>query len=75
MAFPTVPGEAAALHPLMAWWGVLYALSMLTRFQPAEWTALIDVNKSHHATVVEFVLDAALAAVSDLLDEAVDFVS
>ncbi len=69
MAFPTVAGEAAALHPLMAWWGVLYALSMLTRYQPAEWTALIDVNNSQHATAVEFVLDAALAAVPDLLDE------
>lgn len=75
MAFPTVAGEAAALHPLMAWWGVLYALSMLTRYQPAEWTALIDVNKSQHATAVEFVLDAALAAVPDLLDEAIDLVA
>lgn len=55
--------------------GVLYALSMLTGYHPAEWTALIDVNKSHHATAVEFVLDAALAAVPDLLDEAVEFVS
>ncbi len=75
MAFPTVAGEAAVLHPLMVWWAVLYALSMLTRYQPAEWTALIDVNRSQHATAVEFVLDAALAAVPDLLDEAIDFVS
>jgi len=48
---------------------------MLTRYQPAEWTALIDVNNSQHASAVEFVLDAALAAVLNLLDDAVDFVS
>jgi len=75
MAFPTVAESTLPLHPLMVWWGVLYALSMLTRYQPAEWTALIDVDRSEQATAVEFVLEAALAAVPDLLDEAIELVS
>lgn len=36
MAFPVVEGQAAPLHPLMVWWAVLYALSMLTRYHPAQ---------------------------------------
>ena len=32
MAFPTLaPDRTQTMHPLMAWWTVLYALSMLTR--------------------------------------------
>lgn len=50
-------------------------LSMLTRYQPAQWTALIDVNRSERATALEFVLDVALAAVPDLVDEAIELVS
>ncbi len=74
-AFPTVGKAAAPLHPLMAWWAVLYALSMLTRYQPSQWTKLIDVNQCEQATAIEFVLDAALAAVPDLIGEAIDLVA
>lgn len=59
----------------MAWWGVLYALSMMTRYQPAEWTTLIDVNRTEQATAIEFVLDTALDAAPDLVDEAIDLVA
>jgi hypothetical protein len=75
LVFPAAEGQGAPLHPLMVWWAVLYALSMLTRYQPAEWTKLVDVNRSEQATAVEFVLDAALDVVPDLLDEAIDLVS
>ena len=34
MAFSAAEGQAAPLHPLMVWWAVLYALSMLTRYHP-----------------------------------------
>lgn len=60
-----------ALHPLSAWWLVLYTLSMTTRYQPAGWTKLIDINNSSDATVIEYVLDAALDAVPDLIDESI----
>lgn len=75
MAFPTLAEETTPLHPLMAWWAVLYTLSMATRYDPAQWTALINIDRTQQATAIEFVLDTALAAVPDLLDEAIDFVS
>ena len=67
---PTIAGSDQVLHPLMVWWQVLYALSMLTRYEPARWTKMIDVDSSAHAVAIEYVLDTALAAVPDLLDEA-----
>ena len=71
LVFPSVAGMSEALHPLMAWWIVLYALSMITRYHPAEWTRLIDVDHSAQATVIEFVLDAGLDAVPDLIEAAI----
>lgn len=44
--FPSVGPTGASLHPLMTWWSLLYALSMLARYQPAEWAKYIDVNES-----------------------------
>lgn len=77
MAYPTLTDDVDALpvHPLMSWWMVLFAMSMLTRYQPDQWTQMIDVNRSEHATAVEFVLETALASVPDLVDEAIDQVS
>lgn len=69
--FPPVAGMTQTLRPLMAWWIVLYALSMVTRYHPAEWTRLIDVDRSPQATIIEFVLDAALEAVPDLIEAAI----
>lgn len=51
---------------------MLFSLSMLTRYQPDVWTEMIDVNRSAQATAIEFVLDAALSAVPDLIDEVID---
>lgn len=51
---------------------VLFSLSMLTRYQPDVWTVMIDVNRSPHATAIEHVLETALSAVPDLIDEAID---
>lgn len=75
MLFPAIAGESAARHPLMLWWAVLHALSMLTRYSPAQWSAAIDVDASPSATDVEFILEAALAAVPDLIDETLGQVS
>lgn len=74
-AFPTLEGETQTIHPLMAWWMVLYALSMLTRYHPDLWTKMIDVNSSEDATAIEFVLETALSAVPDLLDETINAVA
>lgn len=37
------------LHPMMIWWTVLYVLSMLTRYRPATWTDLVNVDRSPFA--------------------------
>lgn len=70
-AFPVLPGRAEPFHPLMVWFSVLYGLSMLTRYVPDHWTRLVDVNQCAQATAIEFVLDTALDAVPDLVDEAI----
>jgi len=77
LAYPTLEADPAGLpvHPLMAWWMVLYAMSMLTRYQPVRWTEMIDVNRSEHATAIEYVLEAGVLAVPDLIDEAIVLVS
>lgn len=51
------------LDPLLAWWVMLYALSMLARYRPIEWTRAIDVDKSPLAVWLEQLLDKALDAV------------
>jgi hypothetical protein len=44
--FPAFGETGRSLHPLMAWWAVLFALSMLARYQPAEWAAHTDVDQA-----------------------------
>jgi hypothetical protein len=50
---PTVAGYDRPLHPLLAWWAVLFCLSMLARYQPGEWVSHIDVNTSPYAVALE----------------------
>jgi hypothetical protein len=68
-------GHGIRLHPLMAWWAVLYTLSMLARYQPAEWAAHINIDASRHATTVETLLKRALVIVPALIAEAIDQVA
>ena len=76
MAFPTIAADrTTAVHPLMAWWSVLFALSMLTRYAPSDWTRLTDIDRTPQATAIEFVLDRAVDAIPDLVDEAIAAVS
>lgn len=64
---PASSGGASTMHPLMAWWAVLYALSMLARYHPQAWTALTNVDASEHAVPIGYLLDVAQDAVPDLL--------
>jgi hypothetical protein len=65
----------SSLHPLMAWWAVLFALSMLARYQPAEWAAHINVDGSRHAVQLEGILRRAIDVVPRLIVEAIDQVA
>ncbi|MFB8203124.1 YaaC family protein [Kitasatospora purpeofusca] len=72
---PAVAGAPRGIHPLMAWWAVLHALSMLARYQPAQWDQHTDVDSSRYAVPIEGVLTAAIDVVPRLVGEAIDEVS
>lgn len=74
--FPALGSTGKSIHPLMAWWVVMHALSMLARYQPAEWARrCTDVDTSTCAVAVEQLLDTALQAVPDLVLQAIHEVS
>ncbi len=66
---PRAGDSARALRPLMSWWSVLYALSMLARYAPSKWTETLSLADSHIASRIEFLLDSAIDAVPELLWE------
>jgi hypothetical protein len=66
--FPAVAGQQ--VHPLMAWWAVLYTLSMLARYEPERWVSIVDVDHSEWATPLEHLLDHALDAVPEVICQA-----
>ena len=68
---PAADPVSRSLHPLMAWWAVLYTLSMLARYQPAEWAAHINIDSSRHAVAVESLLKRAISTVPALIAEAI----
>jgi len=69
--FPSIGGDTQALHPLLAWWAILFALSMLARYQPDTWTYYLDVDKCAYAVPLEALLDRALATCPELLLHAI----
>jgi hypothetical protein len=73
--FPALGASGRSLHPLMAWWAVLHTLSMLARYQPAEWAEHINVDNSRHAVPLESILKRAIDIVPRLIAETIDQVS
>jgi hypothetical protein len=67
--FPAVTGEGKTMHPLMAWWAVLFVLSMLARYEPARWGAHIAVDSSRHAVTLERILGRAREVVPQVVAE------
>lgn len=61
----------ALLAPLMTWWVLLYGFSMLARYHPDAWVAMLDIDRNPWAIAVENALDAALDAVPHLVRDAV----
>lgn len=68
-AFPELPGDVVPPHPLVAWWAVLYALSMLARYEPDRWTQHTSVASSAAAVPIENLLTSAMTAVPQTLLE------
>jgi hypothetical protein len=70
--FPAIGGTGRDIHPLMAWWAVLHSLSMLARYQPAEWSGHIDVDASRHAVALELVLSESLTVLPIVIAETIE---
>ncbi|WP_426625688.1 YaaC family protein [Leifsonia sp. McL0607] len=66
---PSLGETEGDLHPLASWWLVLFVLSMLARYNPSDWTRLLDLSNSTIAAMIEYTLDAALSAVPELIAE------
>ncbi|MEU1502771.1 YaaC family protein [Streptomyces sp. NPDC005732] len=72
---PVVAPMKRELHPVTAWWAVLYTLSMLARYQPAEWVKLISVDDNPHAVPIERLLERAINHLPVLIADAITEVS
>jgi len=57
-ALPEIAGGPSPF-PLLLWWALLLGLSSLARYEPAAWTAAIDLDASELAVGLERVLDVA----------------
>ncbi|WP_374238161.1 YaaC family protein [Actinoplanes sp. DH11] len=64
---PSMPGMTSGLHPVLAWWAVLLALSSMARYEPTSWSRMIDVDACAEAVAVERLLDAALSEIPGML--------
>nr|WP_225846889.1 YaaC family protein [Streptomyces sp. HPF1205] len=73
--FPTIKGLVRDLHPLMAWWAVLYTLSMLTRYQPAQWAGHINIDAAAEAILIEKLLALAMEQLPALIVDTIDEVA
>ncbi|KQV16010.1 MULTISPECIES: hypothetical protein [unclassified Kitasatospora] len=71
LIFPCVGGNQTVLHPLLAWWAILHALSNLARYQPVRWSEHIAVDTSKVAVAIEVLLDEAVTVVPDLIRHAI----
>ncbi|MFI1259259.1 YaaC family protein [Streptomyces netropsis] len=73
--FPVIAPLSRELHPLMAWWAVLYVLSMLARYEPAIWAAHISIDGSRHAVPIERLLERAVAELPTVIADTLDDVA
>lgn len=67
---PAVVTGANRLPPLLLWWILLFGLSLLARYYPAQWRDALDLDQSPYAHWLMELLDEALAIVPALLYEA-----
>jgi hypothetical protein len=65
--FPTLGTSGRPAHPFLIWWAVLYALSMLARYEPKVWVNRISVNDSEDAAAIEYLLNEALNVGPELI--------
>nr|WP_167546328.1 YaaC family protein [Streptomyces zinciresistens] len=74
-AFPALGSMDGPVHPLLAWWAVLFGLSILARYEPASWAEIIDIDNSSAANAAEHLLDQAIVVVPHMALMAIKDVS
>lgn len=67
LATPSVGSMNAPLDPFIAWWAVLFSLSMMARYEPSYWAGMISIDSSRDANSIEHLLDHALDAIPYLV--------
>jgi YaaC-like Protein len=69
--FPRLGGGEIPLHPLLAWWALLFVLSMVARYEPASWTRHLDVDAHFTAVKLASALSLALDTCPQLILHAI----
>ncbi|HSZ04448.1 MAG TPA: hypothetical protein VK778_04505 [Solirubrobacteraceae bacterium] len=67
---PLVGG--AAMNDLMLWWALLFALSMLARYEPAGWNVMLDLDHGALSSHLVRLMDAAVDVVPELVLQALE---
>jgi hypothetical protein len=67
---PAAAGSDHEFEPITAWWVLLFAMSILARYDPALWSSALDLDRSDQAVVLGVMLDEALTAVPKLVADA-----
>jgi hypothetical protein len=47
------------------WWAILFASSMLARYEPSAWVRLLDLDREQTAVPLQSILDTGLDAVPE----------
>jgi hypothetical protein len=69
---PAVGAQKDYLKPLSAWWILLFGLSIVARYEPAEWAKVLSINESDLAAPLESLLDDAMLDIPRLVLEALE---
>ena len=75
LAFPAIGADVRPVHPLLAWWAILYGLSMLARYEPDAWAGYIQVNGSADAVPIEALLESSINVLPELIHQVVTSVA
>ena len=67
---PDLNDDGDFLWPLTTWWALLFGLSMLARYHPADWAAALRVDECDETVPLEAALNQALVAVPHFVYQA-----
>ncbi|ROS41399.1 hypothetical protein EDD35_3756 [Amycolatopsis thermoflava] len=66
-AYPAIGNAGTVTHPMLIWWAILYAMSVIARYNPLVWQGLISVNENEDAAAIEKILDDAVRVLPELI--------